>query len=125
MVVSFRVEIRGMKKALKTVSELSKETVKSIDDAIQTSAKLVAQNAKLLAPVKTGRLKESIVSEKIADKVARVRDGVPYGVYQEMGFFHWKSGRFIRNPFLEPSIFAVLSQMEDRITYSIERLVRK
>lgn len=32
-----------------------------------------------------------------------IRDGVEYGIFQELGFTHWITGEWIQNPFLIPS----------------------
>jgi len=55
----------------------------------------------------------TVDDHKLAELIAKtggqgpvriVADGVHYGIYQEMGFHHWRSGQFIQNPFMVPAV---------------------
>lgn len=70
---------------------------------IQTVSMLCAE-AKRLCPVRTGRLKRSLTWEVSEDGLTgwygsnrpwRGEPSVPYAVYQELGFRHWRSGKWI------------------------------
>lgn len=52
---------------------------------VQQTASQVAAEAKSLAPVKTGKLRASIVVRYVNPLHAEVGPAVPYGVYQEFG----------------------------------------
>ena len=80
-----------------TVKERMKETVS-----------MLCAEAKRLCPVRTGRLKKSLTWEVREDgKVGwygsnrpwRGEDSVPYAVFQELGFRHWRSGKRIPGKF--------------------------
>ena len=80
---------------------------RSIGAGIYAGAKDMAKMSRRLAPRgKTGDLKASIKAHKISWKRSEVRASVPYAKYMEEGFIHYKSGEFIRRPFLQPA-FAI------------------
>ena len=57
------------------------------------------------APVDTGYLKSSIELEYPGgDVLARIKTNTEYAKYQELGFHHYQSGKFIQNPFFVPAI---------------------
>jgi hypothetical protein len=65
----------------------------------------VASEARILAPYDTGALKDSIQEEYPGGNIlARINVFQDYGIYQELGFHHWRSGQFIQNAFLVPAV---------------------
>lgn len=65
----------------------------------------VASEARVLAPYDTGALMNSIQEEYPGGNIlARINVWQEYGVFQELGFHHYRSGAFIQNPFLLPAV---------------------
>jgi hypothetical protein len=65
----------------------------------------IASEARALAPVDTSALVNSISEEYPGGNVlARINVFQDYGLYQELGFHHYRSGQFIQNPFLIPAV---------------------
>lgn len=58
------------------------------------------------APKKTGALAKSLWARALdASRLLwAIGDGVRYGVFQEFGFSHAISGKFVQNPFVVPAI---------------------
>ena len=63
--------------------------------------------------VDTAKL-DQIIAALPKEKVVRfVADGVEYGLYQEMGFTHYKSGKPVAaHPFMSPAVEAVRPSFE-------------
>jgi len=85
----------------------------------------------VVVTVDTARL-DQIIAALPKEKIVRfVADGVEYGLYQEMGFTHYKSGKPVAaQPFMSPAVEAVRPSFEksfngiDSLTM-IETLVDK
>jgi hypothetical protein len=71
---------------------------------VRTGAFMVEAEAKVRAPVDTSALVNSIHSEEKTPSTWWVADGVEYGIFQELGFHHWRSGAFIQRPFMVPAV---------------------
>jgi HK97 gp10 family phage protein len=84
----------------KMISSLNINT----DQAISSIAFQVEGEAKLLSPVKTGALKNSIHTEKVEENTYIVGDGVEYGIYQELG-----TCKMAARPFLIPALEKVIN----------------
>lgn len=67
---------------------------------------LITASAVKRAPYDTGNLQNTISAESqfVGDMTFRIQDGTGYGVFQELGFVHWLSGKFIVHPFLIPAV---------------------
>lgn len=68
------------------------------DKVLQIVARRVEQGAKMLAPVDTGALRNSIMTEKMGENYWQVHDGVEYGIYQEFGTRYMAA-----HPFMTPA----------------------
>lgn len=66
---------------------------------VMRGALMVEGDAKQLAPVDTGALRNSIHSEEGDGLTAIVADGVEYGIYQELGTY-----KMAAQPFMVPSL---------------------
>jgi len=71
------------------------------------TAHAVEERAKREAPVDTGALRSSINSEQTGDYSWRVKDGVEYGIYQELG-----TSRMAAHPFLTPAVESMRQKFE-------------
>jgi len=125
---SIAVDVIEDKRKTRMVEELDPEVQKLIDDQIVRLCEPIAEEARKLAPVDTGALRDSIKIKHSGWMQAHVRDGVYYGVYQEMGFYHWITGRHIANPFLFPALMIktpeVLANLKNMVFTKIERMKR-
>jgi hypothetical protein len=74
------------------------------DSAVSKIAFLVEGMAKQIAPHDTYDLRQSINTKREGMGHYIVQDGVHYGIYQELGFHHYRSGAWIQNPFMIPSL---------------------
>lgn len=81
-----------------------------VSNKLELAAELVVSEAKQRCPVDTGNLRNSIEWGRVRDGVI-VGSAVEYSVYQELGFIHWRSGRFIQNAFLLPGLMAALNRI--------------
>lgn len=73
----------------------------AVSETVRAGAAAVSATAKSLAPVDTGALKNSIVPEPTDIFTWIVRDGVEYGIYQELG-----TSRMRAQPFMIPAVEA-------------------
>jgi len=88
-------------------SNIQKEKVqKEMKAALKNYIERVLLKAKALCPVKTTALRESLNIGPYSDYEWFLRDGVPYGKYQEFGFTS-KTGRFVQNSFVEPAFISI------------------
>lgn len=99
MASSVSIQLKGFDTLLSRAKLLLPRVKAGAQEAVAEMALLIETDAKLLAPVDTGRLRSSIHSEFSPDRLrAMVLDGVTYGKYLEFGT------RYIRaRPFLFPA----------------------
>ncbi len=97
-----------MKKELDTtrLDQLINNVPKNADAIAGRSAFAIEGMAKQLAPHDTYALRQGINTEKVSEARYHVQDSVLYGIFQELGFHHYRSGAFIQNPFMIPSVEA-------------------
>ena len=81
-----------------------REFEEKLEKLVETIALIVESYAKYYAPHDEGLLETSIKAEKIGKLQWRVFTNLEYGLYQELGFTHWKSGVWIQNAFLRPAM---------------------
>jgi HK97 gp10 family phage protein len=99
MTVLVTLDMRGLLAAMASSKANAPKMVE------QTAYKVEAF-AKIKAPVDTGALMNSLNSEKIRDLSWNVQDGVPYGIYQELGTY-----KMAAQPFLIPAVEQVEGQL--------------
>ena len=104
------------------------EVIKNVEEAkkvaLTHACKVVQADAKANVPIDTGNLKGSLTYSVLGDSPSAVETpavqsdsvgrgpkdnaiigtNVEYGIYQEYGFTHWRSGNFIKNTFLRPAL---------------------
>lgn len=76
----------------------SGEFLKSLSKEFGKAMHEMEADAKRLAPVDTGRLRNSIYLNKVTDYHYVMRDGVEYGVFNEFG-----TNKMTPNPFFRPA----------------------
>jgi len=126
---SIAVSVIENKRHTRMLEQLDPEVQELIDNQIVRLCNPIKEEAQRLAPVDTGALRDSIRVKHSGWMQAHVRDAVPYGVYQEMGFYHWITGEHIANPFLVPALQIktpeVLGNLKTMVFTKIERMERK
>lgn len=79
-------------------------------DAVRDTALAVQGKAAMNAPYDTGALSASITAEEETPTSWRVRDGVLYGLYNEVG-----TSRMAAHPFMVPAVEGERSSFEQRL----------
>jgi len=81
--VEFRIE--GAEDFARKMRKLDEATREYVQEALVQTAQQVMFRARQLAPVRTGRLMQSIYAEVIYKWVVKVGCYVPYALFQEFG----------------------------------------
>ena len=116
------VEIEGLKELQRTMGRVSrKDVVREIRSANKQAADVVAQEAKRIVPVQTGRLKKSIGAQAQRE-AGYVKAGTPKGVpYAGSIHFGWPARGIAPQPF----IYDALDARIDEVRETYERLLRE
>lgn len=85
MSVEFQVTIDGTEDLMRKMDALSAGTQERIGWALMQTAQEIMLRAQQLAPVKTGRLMQSIYVQVIDTYKVKVGCYVPYALFQEFG----------------------------------------
>lgn len=96
--------VKGLKKLLSTLEKIPNEMEKDVEAVLEANAQEIEAEAKRMAPVDTGRLRQSIKAIKVGKLTFKIMANstglAPYAVYVEYGT------RFQRSqPFLFPAFF--------------------
>ena len=128
----FRITLdtRELEQSVKMLPETMENVYREVDIGMQEAIDVVIEpRAKQLCPVSKppeipkfyhGALRDSIYSRRIAALKYEMVVGMAYGIFQELGFYHWQTGQFIQNPFIKPAIDEGLSLMEQKIKRIVE-----
>jgi len=116
--MSIKVTITGDKKLIKSLRKFGKNGEKAIENTVKFTANGIEDNAKRLAPVDNGFLRQSIAAQSIGKLLWRITAFAHYAPYMEFGtgksvsitevFKHQASqfkGRGIREVNLRPQPF--------------------
>jgi len=116
------VEVEGLREIQRTMSRVSrKDIVKEVRSANKKAADVVAQEAKVLVPVQTGRLRKSIGAQAQRE-AGYVKAGTPQGVkYAGPIHFGWPAKGITPQPF----IYEALDKRIDEVRATYERLLRE
>lgn len=82
---TIKVELKGLKEAIKQVKGYRDKVVSAVDDELAAGAVLVMNRAKLNAPVDEGFLRNSIHTDVTKTLAKYVQVSVFYAVYMEFG----------------------------------------
>jgi HK97 gp10 family phage protein len=85
MSVEFKVEVGGIEDFSRKMRRLDEATQECVQDALNQTGQEVMRRARQLAPVRTGRLMQSIYAQMIYKWVVKVGCYVPYAFFQEFG----------------------------------------
>lgn len=86
------------------------------EDAVRETAQIVQGNAAMAAPYDTGALSNSIVAESESEANWIVRDGVSYGLFNEVGTY-----KMPPRPFLVPAVESEREPFMQRLKRAIDR----
>ena len=108
------MEVTNIRLDKRELERLCRELDMNTDQVLRSISFQVEGEAKVRAPVDLGALKDSLITEPKGKNKYWVQDGVEYGIYQELGFNHWISGKFIQNAFMVPAVENVRKYLADR-----------
>ena len=121
---AIRAEIRGLKEVQHKMEQLARDVGGTpMRDAMRTATLLVVRDAKINAPVDTGRLRASIVPEvrTLTGTVQGiVGSNVVYAPFQELGTKRMK-GRF----YLRRAIESNLTKIRELLSRAVGAIVEK
>jgi len=101
--------IDGIELDTKILDQITKEMEQEADEIVGEIAFDVETDAKRLAPVRFGFLRNSIHTLQLKKMAWRVQDGVEYGVFQELG-----TSRMKAQPFFTPAIERIKKTVDAR-----------
>jgi len=111
------LKVKGLSLKIRNLKKLKKDLPEIIDEGMDDYMRRLLAKAKSLCPVKTGALRDSLHTGKANKNTWFIADGVSYGVFQEFGFAHKKSGqkmgemgdwRWVQHPFIMPAYYSTL-----------------
>lgn len=101
------------------LEKITKEIILKALDKIWISGNKIADDARLTVPVKTGRLRDSIVAETPVMSGDEIRcvisANTDYAIYVEMGTWKMKS-----RPYLKPALYKNKDEFERQMKGLIE-----
>lgn len=113
----------GLDHALRTFDRLPREANEAITDALNKGAAEIEARAKTLAPVRTGRLRDSIRSN-IGSRLGRV--------FAEIGVFDYRAGWIefgtvnrAAQPFFWPAVRGVRKRVTNRVKRQLRLAARE
>ena len=114
--MSYRLEVDGYEKllALKTLASAVKGYA---DEALKNAADLCVAEAKRFAPVRTGRLRDSIRVLERGSGYVIVGSDVEYAPYVEFGTY-----RMAPRSFLRPAVWDAVYTFQEVIKVRVERI---
>lgn len=111
MSIKVKIDLRGM--------ELIDPKVRAaIKTGLNKTGRRIERDAKILAPIDTGRLRASI-SPTLKGHLLTVQDNVEYGIFQELGTRKMKP-----HPFLKPALLKNIPNIKRDIEAEIRRALR-
>ena len=109
--MSVRINVKGL-------NLMNAKIVRAVERGLDKSGLSIERDAKIGAPVDTGRLRASISSVRRRLHL-KVQDNVSYGIFQEMGT------RFMApHPFMIPSLQKNLHRIKKFISNEIRAVLR-
>lgn len=102
--------VKGLKVYIKILKQIPKEMEEGVEAVLAANASEIEFEAKIMAPVDTGKLRQSIKASKVKDLTWKIRSNstglAPYDIFVEYGTRFMKS-----QPFLFPAFFKQRKQV--------------
>lgn len=125
------VTVRGTSGVVANIYAAQERVGREIRAANREFAPRVRDRAREYAPRDTGNLEESLTYRLSPDDLVfevfhdpAFYDAAPYYIYQELGFIHYQSGKFIVNPHLFPAWEEERPAYRGAISAAIAKAVR-
>jgi HK97 gp10 family phage protein len=120
-----RAKVRGIEELKLKLKKLGKEVNKEMRPALEEAAKIVKEDAKNKAPVRTGVLKKSITVEMVSDQEARIGPGKEgwYGPFIEFGKVGYAPQPFLR-PAFDENRQEILNKIKKNLKMAVQRAAR-
>jgi HK97 gp10 family phage protein len=111
MSIAFTVEVNNLEDFSRKMQRLDEATQGFVQDALTQTAQEIMFRARQLAPVRTGRLMQSIYAQVICLWVIRVGCYVPYAIFQELGTSRIRPRYFLTTALREsaPKLLSIIS----------------
>lgn len=94
MSVEYEVEVDGIEELKAKIERLDAALQARVHDRMKEQAEIMKTVAQSLAPIKTGRLRNSIYAQ-VENWTAKIGASAPYAVYQEFGTRFVSPARFL------------------------------
>ena len=118
------IEVEGLKELSRDLKKLDKELLKELKAVNKDAAEVVATEARVLVPVRSGRLKSSIKASgtQAAGLVRAGKAGVPY---TKVIHFGWARHNIKPQPFLYEALDKRKSEVYERYEKQVNELVER
>ena len=116
-------EIKGLKSLVQKLNSLGEDVNEAVYNGVDTTIKAITRDAKLLAPVDTGTLRNSISDEieKSENTITGVSGtNIEYAVYQELG-----TSKMAAHPYLGPSFQANKLSLVSNIQTEMKKKIKE
>lgn len=113
-------QIRGLEDVISMIERMEQQIETKVEQAVKETTLKAEADAKMLAPVDTGRLRQSIVSEFInsgSKFQGKVSTSLEYAIYVEFG-----TSRQGAQPFMTPAFNANKSELIEKLKRIIEEV---
>lgn len=121
--------LKGVEETIRHMKKFANDVQKSIIDGMDESTAKILDDGKKLAPVLTGKLKDSgrrKITRKRVWFTGTVGFYTRYAYYQEFGFHHWRSGVFVSpKPYLWPAVTQNRQFILDKLGRHLEHAIEK
>lgn len=92
--MSVKISLEGVENAIRNIQKIQEGLLEAVDTGTKEAAFFIEREAKIGAPVNTGRLRASIHTEVVGPNQMIVSDLVDYGIFVE--FNHPTQAGFMR-----------------------------
>jgi len=123
MPIQIKIEVKNLQEIRRAFQQFPEKIIPELKTAVIKSALMVEREAKILAPVDTGRLRSSINTSYGIGTLgigARVATDVEYAIYVHEG-----TRRMRARPFMAQAVSASESMIQDFFNRAVEVAVSK
>lgn len=111
MSITVKVDLKGM-------NLIEPKVRAAIKTGLEKTGRRIERDAKIRAPVDTGRLRASIFPT-VKGHLLTVQDNVFYGIYQELG-----TRKMRPHPFMKPALLANIPNIIKDIQSEVKRILK-